>query len=583
MPTATPRKQTSAHCVPSTLADSLQADTAALRGAGAWADKAATAASPGAENVQPCAPDAVSVGASTRFTAQVTLARWYTQVANGMARQCGVLLDAGASAYDEQESASAALLGGSGAPLMGSAVMPAVVSEALALLQGGNPDAAPSLPSGEVPGSPRDIARLIDTGRAGPGPRAWQAVADRLRGESGELERAAEQLAAAIAAAQQGWNSVAAEAAVARMRALQSWYEGHAVYVRTLATTAAGHVDDFRMATVQVPDLTAVQTAERELHAANAANARSGGKFAPAVARAQVQLSALYTQAVDGFKNYTFAASATSPQPPPAPPILAPGQNPDPVPVTGRGDEPKVLHKADTAPADSPPDPVDAGTGVGQESLRPGTTWPPGAADPGDLTPSLADALPGAASLAPQMAPAVLGGVVGGAGGLLGGLSSGGGKAMSMPASMMSGLGEPAGGDPQHGGGEPEQAAPQPTGGADDPTPDSGGGGGEPGDTEPAGGTGSLSAPQALATPAAEAAPLSAPTAGSPAPEPAAAAGSPMGAMAPPMMGGPRGGRDGADNKQLYKDRELKVAVPPNSEPVKGRRESRATRDGAGK
>lgn len=47
-----------------------------------------------------------------------------------------------------------------------------------------------------------------------------------------------------------------------------------------------------------------------------------------------------------------------------------------------------------------------------------------------------------------------------------------------------------------------------------------------------------------------------------------------MGPMMPPM-GGRGGSGSGPQNKQLYQDRTLQVAVPPNSEPVKNRREGR--------
>ena len=51
-----------------------------------------------------------------------------------------------------------------------------------------------------------------------------------------------------------------------------------------------------------------------------------------------------------------------------------------------------------------------------------------------------------------------------------------------------------------------------------------------------------------------------------------------MGAMGPMMMPPIRGGGEGsgADNKQLYQERKLKVVAPANSEPVKNRREGRA-------
>ncbi|BDE17148.1 hypothetical protein MKCMC460_60080 (plasmid) [Mycobacterium sp. 20KCMC460] len=535
--------------------------------------------------MQPCAPDVVSVGASTRFDAQVVLARWYTTVANRMARQFGVLLDAGADAYDGQEAASSAVLGGAALPSAAAGVsLPTAALEAADWFEGGQPSSLPSVPGGQVPASPRDIARLIDSGRAGPGPPAWQAVADSLRKEAGRLERAAEQLAGVIAAAQHGWNSTAADAALARMRSLRSWFEGHATYVRGLAAAATGHVEDFRTAAAQIPEFSAIVAAERELRAANDANVRSRGTLQPAVVRAQVQLSKLYTQSADGFKNYTSAAGATSPHPPPAPPAWTPGSHPEPVPTAGPGDA-VISHKTDAAPANAPLEPVDAGNGVGEDVVSAGPTWPPTGVDPDAVDVRLADALPDAAAVAPQVIPAVVGGVVGGAGGALGGLMGAGGQAMQglQPASMMSGLGEQSGGGgPQQGGEEPPQEAPPSPGGGDEAAP-GGGGGGEPGDTEPAWGQGSLSAPPGLSAAPAAAAPMSAPMASSALPEAAPAAGAPMGAMVPPMMGGPRGSGSGDDKNELYKDRELKVVAPPNSEPVKGRREGRGSRDGAAK
>lgn len=359
------------------------------------------------------------MGASTRFDAQVVLARWYTTVANRMARQFGVLLDAGADAYDGQEAASSAVLGGAALPSAAAGVsLPTAALEAADWFEGGQPSSLPSVPGGQVPASPRDIARLIDSGRAGPGPPAWQAVADSLRKEAGRLERAAEQLAGVIAAAQHGWNSTAADAALARMRSLRSWFEGHATYVRGLAAAATGHVEDFRTAAAQIPEFSAIVAAERELRAANDANVRSRGTLQPAVVRAQVQLSKLYTQSADGFKNYTSAAGATSPHPPPAPPAWTPGSHPEPVPTAGPGDA-VISHKTDAAPANAPLEPVDAGNGVGEDVVSAGPTWPPTGVDPDAVDVRLADALPDAAAVAPQVIPAVVGGVVGGAGGAL--------------------------------------------------------------------------------------------------------------------------------------------------------------------
>ena len=54
------------------MADSVRVDTEVVRSAGAGHAAGGTA-TPGSDQVQPSASDVVSVGASTRFTAQVTL------------------------------------------------------------------------------------------------------------------------------------------------------------------------------------------------------------------------------------------------------------------------------------------------------------------------------------------------------------------------------------------------------------------------------------------------------------------------------------------------------------------------------
>ena len=93
------------------MGESLRADTGGLRAAApTWVPRPRAQRRIG--HVQPCAHDFVSVAASTRFSAQVALARTYTAMANATARQYGVTLDASATRYDEQEAASAAMLGG---------------------------------------------------------------------------------------------------------------------------------------------------------------------------------------------------------------------------------------------------------------------------------------------------------------------------------------------------------------------------------------------------------------------------------------------------------------------------------------
>ncbi|WP_459963150.1 PE domain-containing protein, partial [Mycobacterium avium] len=96
------------------MADSVRVDTEVVRAAGQQAQAAGATATPGSNQVQPSASDMVSVGASTRFTAQVSLARKYTAMANTQARQFGVKLNASAAVYDDQEAQSAATLGAGG-------------------------------------------------------------------------------------------------------------------------------------------------------------------------------------------------------------------------------------------------------------------------------------------------------------------------------------------------------------------------------------------------------------------------------------------------------------------------------------
>ena len=564
------------------MVESLRVDAAALRVAASHAGAASNSAAPGSAQVEPCAPDFVSVGASTRFSVQVDLARRYTAMANEMARQLGVLLDASATAYDTQEAASAAMLGGQGLPAPAGAVpagmaVPAGIPGAAALL-GGQGLAAPA---GEVPTAPRDIARLIEHGRGGPGPRAWEAVETSLRSDAGRLDKAVGQLGAAISKAEDGWVSGSADAATARMRALQTWYQAHATYVRGLAGYARAHVQNFRKATTDIPTFKAVVDGERELRVAQEANQRSRGTLKPAVVHAQVKLGQLYQASATGFTNYTIAEAVPEPQvptPPPGP--LA--DSPNAIPATGPGDAPVGTRIPEPAPSSAPLAPVDQGPGVGETLTSSGPTWPPGAQDPAPPGDPLVHALPDTAAAAvPQVVPAIIGGVVGGVGGVLGGLAGAGQKALQgmqqAAAPMVSGTGQhPAGGgSPEGGEQQPSPPAESPSGGAVKSPSD---GGSAAGDTEPAWEPGPLSAPTGAASAPAIAAPASAPSAAGTLPQTAAPTPA-IGAMGPtmaPLMGAPRSGNSGDEHrKQLYQERKLKVVAPPNSEPVKGRREGR--------
>lgn len=172
------------------MADAVRVDTEVVRAASRQAEAAGGAATPGSDHVQPSAADMVSVGASTRFTAQVTLARKYTAMANAMARQYGVKLDASAAAYDDQEATSAATLGhgGAGAVVPAGYTRPAGHVVPADLVSGGM---GTNLPAGEAPASPRDVARLIETGRSGTGKKDLAGCGNQLalRGQGARRRR----------------------------------------------------------------------------------------------------------------------------------------------------------------------------------------------------------------------------------------------------------------------------------------------------------------------------------------------------------------------------------------------------------
>ncbi|OSC20553.1 hypothetical protein B8W69_28950 [Mycobacterium vulneris] len=560
------------------VADSVRVDTEVVRAAGRQAEAAGGAATPGSNHVQPSAADMVSVGASTRFTAQVSLARKYTAMANVLARQFGVKLDASASAYDEQEVRSAATLGRGGGA---AAAVPAGYTGAPGhvvpadLVAGG---LGTDLPAGEVPASPRDVARLIETGRAGTGKKTWEAVETSLRSEAKQLDDAADKLGQAIGTTGNGWQAQSADAATTRMRALQTWYQGHAKYVQGLADQAKAHVQNFSKALTDVPPYRHVLDAERELKAALQSNARTGGAQRVAVVKAQVKVSKLYQASTTGFSTYTFAEAAPSNPKMPVPPPDAPTSTvPPAVPPAGPGDGPVGPPQPQHSPKGAPLQPVQGGPGVG-ENLTAGPTWPPGAVDPSGPANPLADALPQTAGGLPsEVVPGIIGGVVGGLGGLLGGLAAAPQKALQgleqAAGPMMSGLGQhPQAGEPQHGGEQSPQSPEPPAG--DLPSPGDLGAGGGGGDAEPAGGGDMpLAAPTEVASAPPAAAPASAPSAPTPAEAPAPAMGA-VGPMMPPMRGTGEGA--GPNNKQLYQERKLKVVAPANSEPVKNRREGRA-------
>ncbi|WP_006246575.1 hypothetical protein [Mycolicibacterium tusciae] len=207
----------------------------------------------------------------------------------------------------------------------------------------------------------------------------------------------------------------------------------------------------------------------------------------------------------------------------------------------------------------------------------------------------------GAASGAPSQTPdelmqtvlpAVLGAVAGAAGALLGALSGVGEKLQQTGGQLAGGLLQGAGQAMSATSALQAQNAngldPAVDGiGGGDGWDGSGvgdaGGGSVPGDTEPAS---APAGPLASAPASAAAAPaVAAPTYSSAGTSPTVASspgvGMPMGAMMPPpVMGSGRGSPNGEDDRRLYPEKRLHLPTPPNSEPVKGRREARESRSG---
>ena len=349
----------------------MRVQSAAVRAAASRADSAAATATPGTAQVHPCAPDVVSVGASTWFGSRMALARQYNAAANALAAHYGVKLSASATAYDRQEEASAAALGGGGLSGAAEGAIDALSdmssAPALGSMLGGAPLA--SAGPGEVPSSPRDIARLIESGRGGAGKQAWQAAETSLRHEARQLDEAADQIRAAISTTQQGWQGSSAEAATTKLRTLQTWYTGHADYVRGLAGEAHTHVQNFTTATTAIPSYKDVVAGERELKNAVAANARSGGLHRAAVVHAQVKVSNLYSASTTGFAGYTTAEALPKPPEPTPPPGLIPDKSTDAGPFDA-GAGPVSEFKPLVSPHSAPVTPVQAGNGVGQDRAR---------------------------------------------------------------------------------------------------------------------------------------------------------------------------------------------------------------------
>lgn len=532
----------------------LRVDPDGVHAAGATLGTAPGTATPAVPAVTPCAADAASVGVAADLASQIAAVNTSTVSRNLRAGSSSVRLHFSAEAYAQQEASSAAGLAGTAAWVGPAVMMRDAPSAAL-------PAAVPASPTpggGVVPATGRQASELI---HGGPGPAGLQSAAAMLESTAEGLDQAAATVRAARSETEHSWDSDAAEQASDQLIRLESDFIRTATHARTIAQQARNQVDNFQRATAEIPPPSLFDDLQRRLMVANAANAQPGslGRYAPVIAALQQELAAAHQRAMSGFGKYLAGAK-----------IDVPDLGSDQTPATGG---------ADGGDDKSPQRP---GSGTRQHAP---STDPLG--DP--LTdPGVGGAPQAATELMATVVPAVAGLVSGAAGGVLGALSGAGQTLSQLGNQTLGGLvqganaalasaprpaGPPKDSNSSAAPGDPDMPGLDDAGGAG--ADDGGGGGG----TEPAGASDvPLAAPAGTSAPP-EAAPATFSASPAAAPEPAAAGGpSPGGAM----MGAPFGGRGaaggGEDDRRLYPERRLRIETPPNTEPVKGRREARRSR-----
>jgi hypothetical protein len=544
--------------------DQLSIDPSGVRGAAAHVGTGATSASTAPVAITPSAMDSTSVLVANVLGGLVSDLINDTVAANTIAAAAAGRLGDNAETYEQQEHENARSLADLGGSVPGRAASVGRSQPALV------PPAATPAPAmaGTTPTSGREIAQLI---HGGPGPAALDNAAALLRTHANQLDQAADSIRSARLQNEASWSSNAADLAQRHLVNLEVSYTGQADQARTLAQHASTQADNFRRAKNQIPTPEHFDDLGRRLVAANRANSAPGseGRFSGVVAKYTADLAAANTQAVNGFGGYTTGAADVHaiqirPKVANTTGMVGPGAAPEgAAPASGDGDGQDV----DTA---------GVGTPAGDRA--------------GDPAADLLGAPTGEASdVMSTLLPTVLGGVAGVAGGLLGALSGAGQKLQQAGTQLVGGLAQGASsamGAMQNPAGGPDGSGESGSGG--DPAGDfgdfgDGGGGDAGGGTEPASSVdGALSAGPASAAAAPAAAPAMyspGPSAGSLAPAGGGGAAMPMGGgMMPPPMMGSRGGGAGEDDRKLYPERKLKVETPPNSEPVRMRREQRAAR-----
>lgn len=530
----------------------LDVDPDGVRTAGAQARAAASTAAVTDFAVSPCAADATSVRVASRLNHRIAALNMLARAADMHTMAASARLHSNADTYEDEDAVSASDLGGSrGVPLAPSPAAPVPATVV-------GPSAAPAAPSGVIPTVGRQIAEVI---HAGLGPEGLHAAATELDSRAAQLDLAADTVRTARSQTEGSWQSAAADRAVSRLQTLESDYVAHATQARSLSRHARVHAESFTRARTQIPTPEEFADVENRLLAAYAANAHESslGRYSETVTRWQLALAAMNRDAVNSYDRYRRDAEAD---------VIDPG--PDDEPAEGAAPATSEAGRRGEVPGPK--------AGQGTQTVNPGSLVEPAALGGEALTGMLQTVL-----------PAVLGGVSGAAGGMLGAFSGAGEQLQQAGTQLTSGLAQgasaamaPAIGAPEGGGGagDPAGGGERPAAEDTEPDLDAGGGGG----TEPASAAGVPAAPGPLSAPMTAAAPATTPATFSTAPAVTAGGGgggAAMGAgMMPPMMpmAGRGGGGAGDEDRRLYPQRRLRVEAPPNSEPVKGRREPRAQR-----
>ncbi len=491
----------------------------------------------------PLGGDPVSLGAAARLSSgALNLALHVAGLAVGLADTSAWFATAGISTDVINESAAVALAtlraGAVSGPLPVAPVFPPVTV----------PDVRPPLPPpGPVPANVASRALHQGDPSSGEGfASSWTQVGYALDEAAGTVKRLIDTLP----------EHYESERVTPRLVAhLTSYHRalGEASHrAHKLSTQAQQHRVDVVQARQTIPTPQQFDEADQRLQNAVALNARTGGRYTPAVLRLTDERRGLETKGTQGVAQFHFASVRTT------------GTDPD---------EPGPGEPRDGNPAGSPDDPKPTGTGQPTEGT--GTpTDPQGLPVGPDGVPVGPDGLPlddstqdpaspmgmeQIASLLPTLIPTILSGVTGGLGQLLSSVSAGP-QALLQAASQAAQIGSQAldgiKGDEDLGD-SPESPG------------DFGDLGGPGTGTSPAGGTDAPTLPAPVSPSAPTVAPTIPAGAGAGPAAAAPAGGMPMMPMSPGMMGG--AGAGGGQQSKARKPNTVTPPAVPHSEAVTGK------------